>query len=454
MEKKEKLLLFVLVAIGFFLRIWRLRELMGFDYDQEVAAFAVDNILSGKLTLIGQEISIGGVFIGPAYYYLLSLFYWIFAGDPLGVGYMVAFFSIGTMLLLFFLAKELFNKRTAFLSLAFYVTSSQINFYDRTTAPSNLIIFMVLLSIILLLKIRKGKTRVFPLLVLSTFGTMIHLHPSTLVIIPIIIFFWILWKIPRPSPSQIVTGFIAALLVISPMILFNFRHDYLISKGIIIALNTPGEQAYFFLFKFLTLLNIQFDNLVSLFAIDKFGTVLATLLLMIFWKFTPKKKRDILTIWILIPLIVFSFYSRHIPEYYLLTSTPALIYLIAVVINSLLKKYHVSIVYLFLSLIIFLNLKEIWAFQNPYGFFHKQQAIDFIKKQSGEEASVSFDTNLGLEAGFRYLLKKNNVKIADNNNPPTHTIVMPPKRREFRENEAIFGGIKVLQSQSISERTN
>src|SRR3990170_7564978 len=132
MAKKEKLLLIILIVLGFFLRVWRLSDLMGFDYDQEVAMEAVERILSGKLTLIGQQTSIGGVFIGPGYYYLLALFYWLFGKDPIGWGVMVAMIAVATMTMLFLLTRKLFGKTTAFLALAIYATNARINFYDRT----------------------------------------------------------------------------------------------------------------------------------------------------------------------------------------------------------------------------------------------------------------------------------------------------------------------------------
>jgi 4-amino-4-deoxy-L-arabinose transferase-like glycosyltransferase len=179
MEKKRALFLIFLIGVGFFLRVWRLREMMGFDYDQEVAAFAVDRILTGKLTLIGQEISLGGIFIGPGYYYLLSLFYLIFNNDPIGIGFMVAIFSIATMAALFLVTRELDNEESALIALAIYTTSWQINFYDRTTAPSNLVMLATLSVLLILLKLRSGRNNLLPFLAVTVTFTAVHLHPQS-----------------------------------------------------------------------------------------------------------------------------------------------------------------------------------------------------------------------------------------------------------------------------------
>ena len=75
---KKNYILLLTLAFGLFLRIYRLEELAGFDFDQEKAAFWIrDFLIHGKISLIGQEISTGGIFIGPLYFYLLSPFYFL-----------------------------------------------------------------------------------------------------------------------------------------------------------------------------------------------------------------------------------------------------------------------------------------------------------------------------------------------------------------------------------------
>src|SRR4030042_2200776 len=167
MAKKERVIFSLLLLVCFYLRSFHMRELMGFDYDQEVAAFPIENILNGKLTLIGQEISVGGIFIGPGFYYLLAIFYLLFGGDPIGAGVMVALFSLVTMTLLFIITKLLFDKKTAFISLLLYATNFLMVVNDRTTAPSNFVMLMTLICVSLALKISHGVRSLFPWLFLA-----------------------------------------------------------------------------------------------------------------------------------------------------------------------------------------------------------------------------------------------------------------------------------------------
>ncbi|MCH7952109.1 glycosyltransferase family 39 protein [Patescibacteria group bacterium] len=450
MEKKDKLLVTLLIGGGFFLRIWRLRELMGFDYDQEVAAFAVDRILSGKLTLIGQEISTGGVFIGPGYYYLLTVFYWAFGMDPIGAGVMVALISVATMAVLFVFTRELFDNKTAFIALLMYATSARINFYDRTTAPSNPLMLAGLLTLLLLWKMRRGRVWLLPLAIMTALIATVHLHPSAAVVLPLGAVLWIHWKLPRPSMAQVIASIAAATIVISPLILFDIRHDFLNSKGIIDTLKAPGNEAYAFPFKLLMTLRIQAENLASLFAVKKgFGIVLG-LATMTYMMLSKRGRKRLLWLWILIPSVVFSFYTRHIPEYYFLSAFPALVIILASSVSKLSKNMPAILTALLVAIVVVPNLLGIIKSTNPYSLKHKWDTVNYIKKKAGRDAVVAFDTDVGLEAGFRFLLSQAEVRF-DSLEAPTHTIVIPPERRHAEGEETTFGGIKVIKSQEVGE---
>lgn len=451
MVKKEKLLVILIIGLGFLLRIWRLRELMGFDYDQEAAAFAVDSILSGKITLIGQQLSVGGVFIGPGYYYLLAIFYWLFSRDPIGAGVMVALISIITMAVLFVLTKSLFDNKTALIALLIYATSSKINFYDRTTAPSNPVMLASLLTIYLLWQMRKGKAQLTPLLVTTALVATIHLHPSAVVLVPLIITLWIHWKLLRPSPKSIFASLLATFFVMNPLLLFDIRHDFLNLKGVINSLKGPGDEAYSFPFKLLVTLRIQVENFASLLVANRGIDAVLAVFTLLFWKISKPRHERLLLFWILIPALIFSFYKRHIPEYYFLVSLPAMVIIIATALRLIATKWSIKMSWLLLTMMIVANLNALNGAVNPYSLKYKQQAVNLIREQGDSQASVAFNTELGLDAGFRFLLKQVGIDF-DSEKAPTHIIVIPPQRQIEAAKEHIFGGVKVIESQTTVEQ--
>lgn len=445
MEKKAKYLLILLLGLGFALRVWRLRELMGFDYDQEVAAQVVERIRSGDLTLIGQETSTPGIFIAPGYYYFLAGFSWLFRGDPVSAGVMVSLISILTMIVLFLLVRERHNTRAALFALAIYATSARINFYDRTTAPSNPLLFASVLSLYLLRLIRRGATWATPVLTVIVAFAVLHLHPSAVGLIPLILVLWKLWRLPRPTREQTMQGVALALLVASPLILFELRHQFLISKNLLATLGTKGDQAYAAPFKLLLLLRVQFELLASLIAVGK-AAVFPALTILIVWSKRASDDKAFLISWLLLPPLVLSFWTRHIPEYYLLISLPAWIFILASLISQTWNRPARGLAIILVSLIVAPNLLAVSRQSNPLGLKNKMAAIEYISRTSGGQAAVSFDTDLGQDSGFRYLAASSGLRLADDDHPPTHTIVVPPDRRLASGREVIFGGVKVIES--------
>jgi len=79
----EFVAVFLILSLAFFLRVYRIDQLLGFYYDQGRDALVIwDLIHNGKFFLIGPTTGIEGVFRGPFYYYLITPFYWLGNGNP------------------------------------------------------------------------------------------------------------------------------------------------------------------------------------------------------------------------------------------------------------------------------------------------------------------------------------------------------------------------------------
>ena len=94
------LLLFIL-ALGFLLRIYKIKDYIVFLGDEGRDALVTYGILHGDLTLLGPTSSVGGFFLGPIYYYMISPFLWLWGFDPVGPAVMVVLFGIATILLVY-----------------------------------------------------------------------------------------------------------------------------------------------------------------------------------------------------------------------------------------------------------------------------------------------------------------------------------------------------------------
>src|SRR3990167_8513267 len=97
--QNNKLVYVLLTAIllgGFFLRVYRIDQVLGFYFDQGRDANVIWDLWhKGKFFLIGPTTGIAGIFRGPLYYYLIAPFYLIGGGDPIWPS---IFLSFTTML--------------------------------------------------------------------------------------------------------------------------------------------------------------------------------------------------------------------------------------------------------------------------------------------------------------------------------------------------------------------
>ena len=99
---KNNWLVILIIAVGMFLRFYQLFDRFSYGHDQDLASWFVKDILvNHHFRLIGQETSTTGIFIGPIYYYLMTLFYKIFGMDPIGGAYLIL--TISSRFLIIFL---------------------------------------------------------------------------------------------------------------------------------------------------------------------------------------------------------------------------------------------------------------------------------------------------------------------------------------------------------------
>ena len=148
-EKKEFIYLVLLFLIAFFLRSFRLKELLIFAYDQgRDAVVVMDMIKNTKLLrLIGPTSGLQGFFLGPFFYYLILPFYWIGKGDPLYPACFLAFLGALAIPAVYFLAKEVLGKKDALMPAVLLTFSFGAIEYSRWLSnPAPMVFFSILFA--------------------------------------------------------------------------------------------------------------------------------------------------------------------------------------------------------------------------------------------------------------------------------------------------------------------
>jgi len=232
-SNKEYWPLFLIVALGAFLRFYNLRDGMPYLGDEGRDVLIAKGIITGQhFPLVGPPTSIGNLYLGPLYFYLMAPFLGVFGFDPLGPAVFVALTSIATIVLIYILTKEMFkNQLAGNLSALLYAVSPLTVEFGRWPWNPNVMPFFATLFIFSLWRVFEKKQEAWILLTGISLALILQSHYLGLAAILVLASSLI---IKRPTIKYIeywVAGLIFFLVLMSPLFIFDLRHDFLNIRG-------------------------------------------------------------------------------------------------------------------------------------------------------------------------------------------------------------------------------
>ena len=354
----------ILFLIAVFLRFYRFSEFVMFLGDQGRDAIIVKRILTLEhLPAIGAPTSVGMIYDGPFYYYFIAPWLLFFNNNPVGLAFGVAIFSTIFIVINFFIVKELFNKKIAYISTIFITFSYALIDLSRFSWNPNLLPLFTLLTIYFVIKSIKTNWWIFYALSGAFISFSIQLHFLFLFLIPVIGILYLLpqLKIAKQSISQfrnILISILSFVIFSSPLIIFDLRHQFLNTKNFIkLFTESVGSKGNFFSSFNLTFLNLNKFS----FGFD-INSVISLLLLVLFiigFIFLIPKKQTNLKIFyslFLSFIFFFSFYngSKHL-HYYGLIYPIYFIIIANILSDDALKNFGKYLTPIFIIAFVFLN---------------------------------------------------------------------------------------------------
>lgn len=424
---RTNLLLFGVLILAAFLRLYRIEDYMTFLGDEGRDVLVVYNILHGDITLLGPTASVGGFFLGPIYYYFMTPFLWLFNYNAVGPAVMVALFGIATVFLVYFVAKTFFNKNVALATAFLYSVSPLVVTYSRASWNPNLMPFFSLLTLFVLYKamIKQNKK----LIVIAGFllGITMQLHYLA-TFLSVIIFFQVLLfnsvllrslAILKTSIKHYFLIFIGFLIGWSPFLAFEFRHGFPNTQSIFkFIFNSPDTGAGG---NFFVIVADVFYRLFSRIIITEsfpFGSFYSFLIIGVGFAFllltllAIKKTKDkesllpgiFLINWLFFGVLIFGFYKKPIYDYYFGFMFPLPFLLFAYV----LFHYWQSKLKYFLLILFFaatvLNLNNVPFKHAPNRQYRQAESIaKFIfDKTNGKPYNFALITGGNSDHAYRY----------------------------------------------------
>lgn len=204
--------------------------LFGHDHGRDFLA-AYDIVENHKFTLIGAEAGSGvaginGIFHGPGYFYLISLAYILFHGNPIGGQLFMVLFGVLTLSLACYLGYKIFGKAGSALFLFFVAISPLIVSQSRFIWSSHPITPFVLLALYFVYNIPQNPRRYAPLAVfMSGFTYHFQLGVAVPLIIAVLLTIPFIYKVR--DAKVYMYCLIAFILSFLPMFLFEARHGFM-----------------------------------------------------------------------------------------------------------------------------------------------------------------------------------------------------------------------------------
>lgn len=430
----DKYLIFVVILAGAFLRLYRIRDYMVFLGDEGRDMLVIYNILHGHLTLLGPTASVGGFFLGPIYYYMITPFLWLSRYDPVGPSIMVALFGLATIFLVYKIGKEFFNRATGIIASLLFALSPLVVNFSRSSWNPNVMPFFTLATLYTLYKgvVTKSLRILFFSGVL--FGITMQIHYLATFVGVIILFYLTILGIKGKYYlnliKQYLVYFLGFVLGLSPFFLFEVRHSFTNTVNVINFVFKSGETGagagFINIIQFV--LTRLFGGLVLSFPLSQdfyfFPTriinawLAITVLLAVlsisyfvyrFWENRKDFQKYLLIfLWFFVGVFLFGLYKKPIYDYYLGFLFPLPFFLISFYFSHLLKKPLTRFtVPLLVAILVLLSLVFSHQRTEPNRMITQTKSIsDFVLKETGGKPyNFALLAQSNSDSAYRYFFK-------------------------------------------------
>lgn len=314
----------LIFLLAFFVRTIKIQDYLFFGFEQGRDLQVIQKIYQLKdFVLVGPSTSIGGLFHGVWYYYLLSVPLGITSGNPLSASFVLIILGSLMPLVIYFLAWDIFRSRlwgglAAFVAIFSY----EYTLYSRwlsNVSPAPL--FIALAFLMLWKYCQKNSGKYFFWFVV--FSGLAVLFQMMLLAQFVMVFILLLALKQFKLPSLKIWGFsfFAIIVLFGPLIIFNIRNQYISFYSLVsFAGNSgageSGNLANSFSAYFSQMKSHFQSSLINLDIILAQTLAFFLIILGIILGFKENKKRLIFVLcWILMSLPVI-FISPGNPQYY------------------------------------------------------------------------------------------------------------------------------------------
>ncbi len=429
-NRTELLILFLILVAGAFLRLYKIGGYMTFLGDEGRDAILVRRLLVNfDPILIGPGTSIGNMYLGPLYYYLIAPFLLLFNFSPIGPSIMVAILGIATIFLVWWIAREWFGRESALLVSFLYAIAPTIIIFSRASWNPNVMPFFALVCIYAIWELWQKQKLIWLSILAISFAMVLNSHYLGLALSPIIAIFWLIAFRKSKSRSYILHSVIALgifLFLMSPLVIFDFRHNFInfnaLKKFFLERQTTVSARPWNALPQAWPLWQ-EFSARLLAGRSEFLGSWVALGLLsslLLFNKVNKKQKDAFILIfaWLGVSVLALGVYKQHIYDHYFGFFFPAMFLLLAGIFQFLIDNHKIRgwwLVTFSMTFLIFYNLKEIPLKYPPANQMVRAiKVAQKIREEAGDNKfNLAVIAERNYEDGYQYFLEKWDTKVID-----------------------------------------
>lgn len=207
--------------------------------------FLLQEVQEKKLVLIGPRSSVGGLFHGPLWSYLNFPGYLIGNGNPVTVGWYWIFLIILFLISCYFIAKKLFNKNSAMLSVL--MISLYLSFHSNELFNPYGAMFFLPIFFYLYIRFLQTQKILYLILHLVCGGAIFQFQMA--IGAPFLILsalYTAVYAIKNHKPKYLL-AFLIIPVLLGNFFIFDLRHEFILFKNVIRHMGTSDPNSNLFL---------------------------------------------------------------------------------------------------------------------------------------------------------------------------------------------------------------
>ena len=440
-NRLEAMFLAIILFVAVFLRLYKISEYMTFLGDEGRDAIVVRRLLTDfDIILVGPGTSIGNMYLGPLYYYLIAPFLFLANFSPVGPSVMVALLGIVTTYFVWHVSREWFGKLAAFIAAILYSVSPVVITYSRSSWNPNIMPFFALLSVYSIWKVWRFDQMKWLLILGFSFAFALQSHYLALLLVPIFGLFWLLTifrlKDNKIQREKIIKYSLLSLtlfsILMSPLVIFDARHGWRNVEAIKIFFTerqatvsarpwTALPKIFSIWSKIETRMLTGFNENLGKFFASLSALFVLTYLIPNFKKIKtafldPEKDQFLssyifLFVWLFISLIGFGLYKQEIYDHYYGIIFPAIFILVGAMVQLFFNrnKFVGSLLTLvFVPTLVVVNLNNSFLKYPPNKQLQRTESVarKMVEEAKGREFNLAVIAERNYEGAYQYFLEK------------------------------------------------